>query len=357
MQNVQDELKVLKQRRTTLKSQCTRFQTYVDAVDIQSVSIIELRARLQRFTPCWNEFNGIQGRIEALDNSDQSEMNQEEERESFEGKYFIIITKLEMLIEQRHRMKQPNGSFHNLPHARESTPLTQGTISANDSLKLPRITLPTFSGKYDECTAFRNMFHSMIHQNAALPDVQKMQYLVSALKDEAYDVISSLEPSAENYREAWQMLNERYDDPSLIITLKALKRPIEHWDDLMLHIVTTRLDHATAREWETTIDRGSIPSFKQLITFLTQRCRALEASSRDQHSKIASEKSSQNKKIAAHVVTTKNGCAYCHLENHSIYKCKDFLALQVDQRIKEAKTRKMCLNCLKSASSQRLLSR
>ncbi|XP_018402188.1 PREDICTED: uncharacterized protein LOC108779298 [Cyphomyrmex costatus] len=329
MQNVQDELKVLKQRRTTLKSQCTRFQTYVDAVDIQSVSIIELRARLQRFTPCWNEFNGIQGRIEALDNSDQSEMNQEEERESFEG-------------------------------------------------------------KYDECTAFRNMFHSMIHQNAALPDVQKMQYLVSALKDEAYDVISSLEPSAENYREAWQMLNERYDDPSLIISkhvkalfdlphmskdnhvvlrklldtvvkhiraLKALKRPIEHWDDLMLHIVTTRLDHATAREWETTIDRGSIPSFKQLITFLTQRCRALEASSRDQHSKIASEKSSQNKKIAAHVVTTKNGCAYCHLENHSIYKCKDFLALQVDQRIKEAKTRKMCLNCLKSASSQRLLSR
>ncbi|XP_018405187.1 PREDICTED: uncharacterized protein LOC108781648 [Cyphomyrmex costatus] len=196
------------------------------------------------------------------------------------------------------------------------------------------------------------MFHSMIHQNAALPDVQKMQYLVSALKDEAYDVISSLEPSAENYREAWQMLNERYDDPSLIISkhvkalfdlphmskdnhvvlrklldtvvkhiraLKALKRPIEHWDDLMLHIVTTR---------------------------------ALEASSRDQHSKISSEKSSQNKKIAAHVVTTKNSCAYCHLENHSIYKCKDFLALQVDQRIMDAKTRKMCLNCLKSASHQ-----
>lgn len=44
-----------------------------------------------------------------------------------------------------------------------------------------------------------------------------MQYLVSAFKGEAYDVISSLEASAENFREAWQMLIERYDDQGLII--------------------------------------------------------------------------------------------------------------------------------------------
>lgn len=96
-----------------------------------------------------------------------------------------------------------------------------------------------------------------------------MQYLVSALKGEAYDVISSLEASAENFREAWQMLIERYDDQGLIIGkhVKALfDLPImsknnhteeaaghrlethassqsikktEHWDDLMLHLVTT----------------------------------------------------------------------------------------------------------------------
>ncbi|XP_077270169.1 uncharacterized protein LOC143901618 [Temnothorax americanus] len=41
----------------------------------------------------------------------------------------------------------------------------------------------------------------MIEQNAALPDVQKMQYLMSSLKGEAHDVVSSLEASAENYRE------------------------------------------------------------------------------------------------------------------------------------------------------------
>lgn len=184
------------------------------------------------------------------------------------------------------------------------------------------------------------------------------------------------------------MLIERYDDPDFIISkhvkalfdllhmnkdnhvvlrkildtvlkhmraLKALKRPIEHWDNLMLHIVATRLDQTTSREWETTIERGKIPSFKQLIAFLTQRCRALEASSRDQRSSasnISSEKSLQSKKITAHVATANSSCAYYHQETHNIYRCKEFLALQVEQRIKEAKARRICLNCLKSTTHQ-----
>ncbi|KYN00533.1 hypothetical protein ALC62_08691 [Cyphomyrmex costatus] len=65
--------------------------------------------------------------------------------------------------------------------------------------------------------SFRNMFKSMIDQNATLPKVQKMQYLISALKGEAREVINFLEASEENYIEAWEMLLMRYDDPVLII--------------------------------------------------------------------------------------------------------------------------------------------
>lgn len=42
----------------------------------------------------------------------------------------------------------------------------------------------------------------MIDNSTALPDVQKMQYLISALKGEARDVVGSLEVSDENYGEA-----------------------------------------------------------------------------------------------------------------------------------------------------------
>lgn len=53
-----------------------------------------------------------------------------------------------------------------------------------------------------------------------------------------------------------------------------------------------------------------------------------------------------------HVATTNIMCAYCAKEDHSIFKCAMYLDLEVDQRIKEAKSRKLCLNCLKAASHQ-----
>jgi len=108
-----------------------------------------LRIRLQKFTAAWLEFDGIQGSIEALKIGDQAEVNHEEERASFEGRYFAITIALETLIEEKLLAAQLAHAFQGLRHIQEDTPLIQGTSLANNCLKLPRITLPTFSGKYD----------------------------------------------------------------------------------------------------------------------------------------------------------------------------------------------------------------
>lgn len=63
-------------------------------------------------------------------------------------------------------------------------------------------------------------------------------------------------------------------------------------------------------------------------------------------------KSDKNKGTAAHVSTTNVMCAYCGKGDHPIYKCASYLELEVDKRIKETKSRKLCLNCLKVASHQ-----
>ena len=77
----------------------------------------------------------------------------------------------------------------------------------NVNMQLSRIDLPTFSVTYDDWHPFQDIFHSMIHENTALPTIQKMHYVRASLKGEAADLISSLELSAENYAEAWIMLN------------------------------------------------------------------------------------------------------------------------------------------------------
>lgn len=135
--------------------------------------------------------------------------------------------------------------------------------------------------------------------------------------------------------------------------LKALKRPTEH-DDLIIHLVSSRLDSATSKEWETSITRGVIPTFSQLAEFLAQRCRALEASSRTQRSTTTSAnqgKCEHGKSTSAHMAT-KVMCAYCGKADHFIHRCSEFAQLDVTQRIKEAKTRKLCLNCLKAVGHQ-----
>ncbi|XP_024884721.1 uncharacterized protein LOC112462887, partial [Temnothorax curvispinosus] len=202
----------------------------------------------------------------------------------------------------------------------------------------------------EERTAFEN---SMIEQNAVLPDVQKMQYLMSSLKGEAHDVVSSLEASAENYREAWTMLMERYDDLGLIIgrhvealfELPAMIKDNHLSKDLQIIGTTDTFGNDTFGDQQVgSIDISRIGNYGSM--------RALEATARSSKSTSSQEKTLHNKSTTANVATTKNTCAFCQQENHAIYKCKEFLALNIDQRVKEARTRKLCLNCLKCQAKE-----
>lgn len=136
-------------------------------------------------------------------------------------------------------------------NVREGTPATFGSNMANEHLKLPRVNLPAFTGSFEEWTPFRNMFQSMIDNNAALPDVQKMQYLLSALKGEAWDVISSLEVSDKNYNEVWEMLKERYNDSGFIIqkhirTLFEIPVMVKENYQALRRMLDTVLEHLRA---------------------------------------------------------------------------------------------------------------
>lgn len=98
-------------------------------------------------------------------------------------------------------------------------------------MRLPQINLPTFASSYDDWCPFRDIFNSMIHDSTELPIIQKMHYLKASLKNEAADVISSLELSTENYIEAWMMLNDRYDNQRVIVQkyIKAIfEYPVMH---------------------------------------------------------------------------------------------------------------------------------
>ncbi|XP_071579334.1 uncharacterized protein [Temnothorax nylanderi] len=167
-----------------------------------------------------------------------------------------------------------------------------------------------------------------------------MHYLRASLKGEAADVISSLELAAENYEEAWAMLNERYDNQRVIMQkhIKAMfGQPVLHKENHaeLRHLLDNVLKHLRA--------------LKQLTDFLAHRCRALEAIDRNPQCSASSNgisKTNTKKATLSNVATDKSGCALCK-GDHPIFLCGK-LGFSVDKRFQEIKALKLCLNCLKS---------
>jgi len=158
------------------------------------------------------------------------------------------------------------------------------------------------------------------------------------------------------------LLRRLLDSVLKLRALKTLKRSTDHWDDPIVHLITSRLDQKTNKAWEVTVKRGEIPTLKQLTEFLAQHCKTLETSARttraDSSPGSNQERSNQAKSSAANVATTSNKCVYCDKEGHAIYKCNDYLhnLLEINERVKEARARKLCLNCLRGQSRTQLSS-
>ena len=85
------------------------------------------------------------------------------------------------------------------------------------ALKLPKLSLPTFSGKYSEWLPFFDLFMETVDANKSLSDIQKLQYLKTSLKDQSARLIAHLPATTANYEVAKDLLKERYANKRMII--------------------------------------------------------------------------------------------------------------------------------------------
>jgi hypothetical protein len=88
--------------------------------------------------------------------------------------------------------------------------------SKNQNHKLPKLNLPVFSGNLLEWQTFWDCFETSIHSNNSLSDVEKFSYLRSLLCGEALQIVSGFTLTNTNYRQALDVLSERYGQPHKI---------------------------------------------------------------------------------------------------------------------------------------------
>lgn len=380
----EEELRGLRQQRGVIKGQNTRFNTFLNSLDVDNLTQNDkhqIHLRKNKCSVGYDQFQNIQSRIELLTDSVD-----EKERVEFETYYFTTITLAESYLDNIKRQTETNGHQAGLNNQINAD--TGAFNSQDKDIKLPTLNLPTFDGSYENWLLFCDTFEAIINQNQKLSNVRKFQYLQASLQGDALNVIRSLEISNDTYEIAWKLLKKRYHNKKLMISthikaifsipdvtkesyvslrslcdslqkhlraLEMLKQPVQSWDLIVLHILSNKLDYSTNKEWETLLSKkgeSEMPSVNEFIDFLHQRCMLLEAiykNKTDKSKQLDLPKTQYTKRnfgnSSAFIATTEI-CELCK-DNHQIYVCKKFLNMPIEKRIDYVSKSKRCYNCLK----------
>lgn len=374
---------ILKNKRASYIDQIDRMVDFANNDELlDQVSVAELQIRLKSIEKIHSNFEGVQGELEgALYDDETAQVRQE-----FEESYLKLNPKVTTLINARLNAEQPNNAA---PIQVQQNPVQHQTV------KLPELGLPSFSGDYTKWTNFITRFNSSIHSKQGLSNSDKFQYLVSVLSGPASKIIDSIEISNENYEVALTLLKERFDNRPLIVqehikelfhlkpvekgsrqdlrnlidsfnahlrALQSLDRPTDQWDDLIIYLIVSKLDYASIAKWQEEAPANRHPTLADLFATLTRRCHVLENTAKTSFSPTTAQPStstgtrpSTSRKsysvTSTKEVPTKEKCAWCDKSNHKIYRCDRFEKLTPAKRLNEAKRLNLCTNCLKPGHS------
>ncbi|XP_041980993.1 uncharacterized protein LOC121734447 [Aricia agestis] len=214
---------------------------------------------------------------------------------------------------------------------------------------------------------------------------------------DAARVISNLEVSEANYKDAWRLLCERYDNKRQLLNhhlnalfkieplsreserslrflvdhvtknlraLSSLGQSTQYWDILIIHMVSSKLDTCTLVKWEEMRNSlDEVPTLEQFNKFLTDRADILETLNRNKLDKMKAS-SGFSRPTGSNVnnerVHTKSfsflqgdnkinnfkSCIICKGE-HKIYECEIFKAKSYEDKISDIRKLKLCMNCLR----------
>jgi hypothetical protein len=200
--------------------------------------LTELKRKRQDFE---SNFNRI---LEHASDEDISEATLSQDQDEISDLFVLIVSQIESHLppdDPRTPGADSNTSFSSIH-------------SAPQHVRLPQLDLKTFSGDVSQWVSYINLYDATVHQNASLPSVIKMQYLLSSLSGEPQNLVKSLNISAANYPIAYQLLRDRYHNTRRLSTL-----------------------HLNAILDLPNLSEGNIRALRQFINLFTEHTQSLSA--------------------------------------------------------------------------------
>ena len=360
------KLKNLLSKRSSIKSRLTVFHRFIDNIDIDNISnSTKLKQKLERLIEKQKQYDEIQSEIEIRTENADEQLNIGEDIEDL---FDTLISRAkELLI-----------TFENSKNSDIKPVITIET----SNIKLPPIDLPTFDGHYINWRSFEDAFCAFVDKNESLSDVQKLCYLRSQLKGEAFDLIKSLETTAQNYMIAFNLIRERFNHHRRIVyshinsilnikyttaksfinsidqhmqSLHSLNISLKDSDALLIPLLVAKLEPKLSREWEiktASLPRTALPNYVDFRSFMLLQSETHDIINESKETtKHFPTNTFQKLKVRTNSYASFSiTCPVCNGE-HFIYQCSVFLRQDPQKRINTVNSLKLCSNCLRKGHS------
>ena len=287
--------------------------------------------------------------------------------------------------------------------AKSPIPVVQNTV------KLEKLSLPTFDGTPLKFVGFWESFLSRVDRNQSLSDIDKLEYFKTKLRGSAASAIEGLEFSSKGYKEAVDIIKRRFgrkvplinshlsalfalpylesmsevtalrklcDEMNVHIrSLRSLDVNISNNSEVLGPILLSRLPMALRVKWQErsralseksldTSDSGSINAedysciqVVDLLEFFTQQVEDREVGLETKAAKVSNpsvrvvkrerEQSTVSTFIAAGVNSNVKSCLICHKVGHTLPReCPVFGNASKSERSRLVQNASLCFNCL-----------
>ncbi|XP_023218533.1 uncharacterized protein LOC111620766 [Centruroides sculpturatus] len=278
--------KILKSNTTKLKE---RIGAGIEVADDTQIELFQTKIKKLRV-----ELHDVFHEIFSQCNDKEIEMYAEEQQSIEE-----TIDELWLKVERKNSKQRIN-----------STSDADSLKSQVPDVRLPKLSLPTFSGNVEDWLSFQDLFKASVDNNCNLSNCQKLQYLKSSCRGYALKIIQSLPILDSNYETAMELLRERLSNkrelvnalikklitiPSItdssqsilqavditnecVRSLSVLDQDITGFSEvLIVYLITEKFDKNTRSWWERTLKKDELGTLETLLTFLKDHARTLQA--------------------------------------------------------------------------------
>lgn len=361
------ELTSLKNKRRTIKGRLTKAEKYFLELVVDAADLMTCQVKKKRFDEIKDDFYDIQDKIVEISDETQNDAETEETCD-VDDRAEVVDLIFEKVLKK-----------FNISSFAAEIPNTNGAEKKPMQVKLPEVKLPQFSGQFDDYLDFKRDFNSLVGNDVS-PEL-KLIYLRSCLTGDA----KKLEGKEETFDSLWETITNTYENKRYLLNkhiesimnekpmargsssdLKSIinnaKKCVRAFNNLdmepnplteafLIHIVNEKLDFNIRNDFDLTLKRNELPTWKEFVDFLEKRSNCLESIEASKKKNIPKKdetvagkktkvfanmesKNPEKKENQRNPNNDKNKILKCYLcsGNHYLNVCKCFLDLSLNEK-------------------------